>query len=145
MPTLLALAEIMEERAKTFEDKANDLVKNVISEIAEDLIYITTPVDTSQALSNWRIGLDGPIQGFRPPYDTGSYGSTRISSASSAFAVANKVIEARKLRTSTYISNAVPYIGFLDRGKSKQFSGDFGARALLIARSTFKRQANKLL
>lgn len=117
----------------------------VTKEQALDVQYALakeTPVDVATARSNWRISVGRPLTGrinaYRPypsrhrrPYGPGGSKSERANLSA--------VIEQGKARLATYkggtiyVSNALPYIGRLNRGWSKQSSPGWIARAVLTA------------
>lgn len=123
----------------------------VSKEQALDVQYLLakeTPVDVGTARSNWRISVGRPLTGrisayvpyqsrHRKPYGAGG---TKDESAN-----LQGVIEQGRSRLATYktgsiyVSNAIPYIGPLDRGHSRQTEAGFVARAILAA--TLKTQA----
>ena len=61
MATLQDLAKQMEAAAKELPGKVNEVAKKVATGITEYLAT-ETPVDTSRALSNWQVGLGGPVR-----------------------------------------------------------------------------------
>lgn len=124
----------------------------VTREQALDTQYLLakdTPVDVGQARSNWRISVGRPLTGrikayspymsrHRPPYGPG--GSKGESANLSAVVNQGRTRLASYKTGSIYISNALPYIGPLDRGHSKQTTAGFVARAVYAAtsRTAFK-------
>lgn len=94
-----------------------------------------TPVDTSQALSNWQVGLGSPIDAKIPPLVPGSKGSTQGESSAAAIAIAEQTLALKKPGETIYISNALPYIRRLnDEGYSPQ-SDHFVERAVLAGKA----------
>lgn len=102
----------------------------------------STPVDVGTARSNWRISVGRPLVGrigaynpypsrHRKPYGIGG----TISEGANLAGVQNQGRDrlASYKSGSIYISNAVPYIGPLDRGHSRQASAGWVARAVLAA------------
>lgn len=117
----------------------------VTKEQALDCQYMLakdTPVDVGTARSNWRISvgrpLVGKIEAYRPypsrhrkPYGSGG---SKGEGANLAGVVTQGQVRLRSYKTgSIYVSNALPYIGPLDRGHSPQTSAGFVARAILGA------------
>lgn len=101
-----------------------------------------TPVDVGTARSNWRISVGRPLTGrisayfpypsrHRKPYGAGGKKSERANL--NAVVAQGRARLAHYTKGTIYVSNAVPYIGPLDRGHSPQASGGFVARAVLLA------------
>jgi len=126
--TLLDLSKSLEKRALSFEAKFTANLNKIALQVLDDLIKVT-PVDTSRALSNWRIGIGEPPSGFIEAYFEGSEGSTQMSSAKQAYEIGRFDVSLRKFGEPIYISNTAPYIVDLDRGNSTQFAGGFAERA----------------
>lgn len=101
--------------------------------MVEELVYVT-PVDTSQALSNWQVNLTSPAPDEIGPYYPGDRGSTRGASAREAIEQATQELAYKKPGQPIYLSNLVDYIKKLDEGSSSQFAGGFVPRALLVFR-----------
>lgn len=117
----------------------------VSKEQALDVQYMLakeTPVDVGTARSNWRLSVGRPLTGrisayvpypsrYRRPYGSGG---TKSESAN-----LQGVLEQGRNRLATYktgsiyVSNAIPYIGPLDRGHSRQAESGFISRAILAA------------
>lgn len=133
MGTLLGLAQRLEKKIERIEEDANQRSIRVGIGILEDLVNVT-PVDTSKALSNWQVGIGARPQRDIPAYVFGMFGSTREASASQAILRGTTALKSKKPGQTIYISNLTPYIGDLDRGSSRQFAGNFKARARLLAR-----------
>jgi hypothetical protein len=94
-----------------------------------------TPVDTSQALSNWQVGLNSPVDDRIPPLVPGQKGSTQAASSTAALAIAEQTLLLKKAGETIYISNALPYIRRLnDEGYSPQ-SDHFVERAVLAGKA----------
>lgn len=138
METLIDLAIRMRSIAKAIPINTNELKKKVLKTIENDLVYVT-PVDTSNALSKWKVST-GPVTDTTfQPYYLGSHGSTRDSSAQEAIADANLVIDGLKPGEAAYIGNAAPYIRRLnDEGYSKQEPAGFVERATLLGRRSIQ-------
>lgn len=92
------------------------------------LVYVT-PVDTSEALSNWQVNLGNPAADNLPPYYVGTRGSTQGASAQQAIEEADAELAFKKPGQRLFISNLAPHIGKLDEGSSTQFPGGFVPRA----------------
>lgn len=144
--TLLDLAKSLERRSDRIEKEANKLSIRVAKTIVEDLT-ISTPVDTSKALSNWQIGLrdapkapDDALEAFYP----GKRGSTKRSSAIATIRAAKRVLAGKKPGEVIYISNVLPYIRRLNYGHSQQAPAGFVERSVLIGKNEFKKAKFKV-
>lgn len=136
--TLLDLANSLEQRAAKLDDEACRVAVSVAETILGDLVY-KTPVDTSQALSNWQVTLASKIDNKIPPYYPGEGGSTRNSSAQAALENGRNILRSKRPGVTIYISNVLPYIRRLNDGYSKQAPAGFVERAVLIGRKTIKK------
>jgi len=114
------------------EIQTNRLTKRVANEVLKSLVT-TTPVDTSKALSNWRVSVKGRrttksisahIKGFA--------GSTRAASAAIAISTGSGVIASREAKKTIHITNNLPYIEGLDNGTISLQPSGFVAKALII-------------
>lgn len=122
----------------------------VSKEQALDVQYMLakdTPVDVGTARSNWRISVGRPLVGriaayfpypsrHRKPYGPG--GSKSEGANLQAVQEQGRNRLATYKTGSIYVSNALPYIGPLDRGHSRQTEAGFVSRAILAA--TLKTQ-----
>ena len=130
--TLRGLATRMEERAgKNYGGPGKKLKKLIGWRIVQNLVR-ATPVDTSTALSNWRITSTHPLSSPRPPYFMGSYGSTRAASASAVLNHARHGIHWSPRNQPLKISNLVDYIVELEAGKSRQASAGWIHRSVRL-------------
>jgi hypothetical protein len=134
---LLDLATSLEKKAKAIDEAASKLAVDTALTIVGDLAY-KTPVDTSQALSNWQVSLGSPVDSKIPPYYPGEGGSTRNSSAQSTIDAAKNALKQKRPGVTIYISNVLPYIRRLNDGYSKQAPAGFVERAVLIGRKMRK-------
>lgn len=113
-------------RIKTIHERVLDKHKLCFDASVEVMLdYLVsegTPVDTSQALSNWTVSLGKGSTVAIPAYFVGRKGSTLMASASAALSKGLPIIYQRKLRQPLFISNNLDYIEDLDDGKSSQSS-----------------------
>jgi hypothetical protein len=139
MKSLLDLSNDMKKIAGSVKKEASRAAVAVAETIIIDLIY-KTPVDTSQALSNWQIRLNQPVSINKElePYYEGEHGSTRNMSAQQAVEVAKSKLQRKKPGASIFISNVLPYINRLNDGWSKQEPAGFVERAILLGRNVIK-------
>lgn len=98
------------------------------------------PVDTSKALSNFRIALGGTSYGAEvlPPHVPGMAGSTRTASAAIALAAARETLKLVRAGTTIAIINTVPYLKRLNEGSSAQHPGGFIEAAVLVGKRAAK-------
>lgn len=113
----LALACRRTESA--LEKDVNGIKHEIAKKLVFRLIY-ETPVDTSQALSNWQVSLVFPTSLSRKAYKEGEAGSTKDASAARAYMAAQKLIKQSKPRIDVIATNNLPYIHKLNAGGSKQ-------------------------
>jgi hypothetical protein len=98
-----------------------------------------TPVDTGLARSNWQISTGSARSGVRPI--TSQAGA--LSAAQSAVNRISDLTPNSRGAETIYIVNNIPYIGGLNRGKSRQapagYVSDSIKRAIAFASSRFGR------
>jgi hypothetical protein len=133
MPTPKQAAASLRDKLKLMLNVGNEIKKDVVVAIATDL-YQVTPVDTSQALSNWQASPDSPAVAKIAPYVAGKGGATQGASAALALADTKKAVAQAKPGKALYLSNLLPYIRRLNDGSSSQAPAGFVQRAVLIGR-----------
>lgn len=131
--TLLDLANMLERIPDKIEKEASNVAVRVALTIVNDLVYVT-PVDTSQAISNWQVELNSPVDSKISPHFPGLLGSTANASAVAAYQLAKSILETKKPGEKIYISNVLPYINKLNDGSSTQQARGFVQRAVLLGR-----------
>lgn len=131
--TLLDLANDVDKLGEKIAQSASDHAVKTALTIVGDLVY-HTPVDTSQALSNWDVTIGAPADDPHGPYVAGKHGSTMQQSAAQALAVAKETLKDKKPGQTIYIANNLPYIRALNDGHSQQVPRGFIERALLLGR-----------
>lgn len=131
--TLLDLADDVDKLATKIGKAASDHAVATALTIVGDLVY-HTPVDTSQALSNWDVTVGAPADDPHGPYFAGKYGSTMQQSAAEALAVAKRTLKDKKPGQPIFIANNLPYIVPLNQGSSAQVPAGFVERAVLLGR-----------
>lgn len=141
--TLADLALTMDKLAATLTLEGSRCAIEVAMVVGRDLAY-KTPVDTSNALSNWQGSLNAPNLSEINPHLPGRKGSTKIRSANATIEALKDVLEDKKPGETIFISNAVPYIADLDRGTSTQEPAGFVERAKVIGRQKVKNFKVKL-
>lgn len=137
MAGLLDLAASLEKKAKAIDVAASQLAADTALTIVADLAY-KTPVDTSQALSNWLVTLDAPSTEKVKPHYPGEGGSTQRASAAETINQARSILANKKPGQKIYITNNLPYIRRLNEGHSKQAPAGFVERSILIGRKARK-------
>lgn len=130
---LLSLAVSLEGKAKAIDEAASKTAVDTAMAIVGDLAY-KTPVDTSQALSNWRVTLDSPATGTIAPHYPGIQGSSQRASAAETINAAKSVLANKKPGQAIFITNNLPYIKRLNDGYSAQAPAGFVELAVLIGR-----------
>lgn len=135
--SLLDLAASLEKKARAIDEAASKLAVDTALTIVGDLAF-KTPVDTSQALSNWIVTLETPSSDKIKPHFPGEGGSSQKSSAGETINQARAVLTKKKPGQKIYITNNLPYIRRLNDGYSKQTPAGFVERAVLIGRKMRK-------
>lgn len=130
MTTLNQLATNLARLKANILHDTHEIVKDVAFNIVFNLIDVT-PVDTSRALSNWRISLNIPEivfdveYGGYPPFKKGRKGSSEEISSNAGKALAWNVIQLSKQRDFIIIQNTINYIEDLNDGSSIQAHPNF--------------------
>lgn len=138
MRTLLDLAKELESNIKKIETSASNIASNVSMAVLEDLVF-HTPVDTSNALSNWQLTIGAPANNEIEPYYFGRKGSTQSMSQDAAIIAGIKALKSKKPGETIYISNNAPYIKDLDEGSSLQEPAGFVDRALIVGKDVLAK------
>lgn len=125
-------------RVDIIEQSVNQLAIEVALTI-EDGLTLNTPVDTSQAISNWQVELGSPPEDWIEAYARGKFGSTEATSRAVARRIARNVLSHREPGQPIYISNLLPYIGFLNDGSSKQAPAGFVQAEVMKGRKVAQR------
>lgn len=90
-----------------------------------------TPVDTSEAESNWQASLNGPPLAPLPAIYEGELGSTAEASAREAKAHIARTLKDKLPGEPVWLSNLAEHIGELNDGKSNQEPRGFVERGEL--------------
>lgn len=138
--TLKDLANACKSVSRTLNDDVNELSKRVALLLVQRLVY-ETPVDTSQALSNWQVSVKYKARGTVPAHEVGKKGSTRQQSAASTLMEAYGVIQSKKYGQALHVTNNLGYIVELNQGKSKQADALF----IDVIEAQVQLEADKLL
>lgn len=122
MASLGDLATKMRKLNSNIDKAASNLAQKVSVDAVTYLVR-NTPVDTSQALSNWQVGLGRKVQGTIPAYVVGSRGSSASESEEEAITRAKLALAYKEPGQAVYISNNLDYIYELNyENKSPQGS-----------------------
>ena len=122
--------------------KGEDVVRKIQLR-AMQALRSGTPVDTGFARSGWTPSVGSPMAQAlnRPATETAAKAAAR-KRASKHLAEAQKIAQTYKLRQGpAFISNATPYIGFLNGGSSAQAPKNFVERAIMLAIRSVARTA----
>lgn len=95
------------------------------------LLVERTPVDTTEAVSNWQLTINSPADRVNPPFVPGKGGSTATASRLIATTTALSVLEGyTRSDQEIFITNPAPYISELNDGKSNQAPAGFIEEAI---------------
>lgn len=129
MATLGQFAGNMRARAKRVPFNVKQIKMLVGQDVVKEVV-IATPIDTGQARFNWNVSFNGP------DYSTDTEGFqdfTRRGDWAGKLATSMAVLARVGEKDTIYISNALPYIEQLNKGKSPQASADYVRRAAIVA------------
>jgi hypothetical protein len=122
--TLSELSAACNLAARQLAPALNKVKQATAKSLLLELIY-TTPVDTSQARSNWLVGKGTPSYTFIPAHVAGFAGSTAGQSSAIAYANGVSIINTVKPRETIYLTNSAPYIEELNADKSSQVEAGY--------------------
>lgn len=138
MPDLLALERWCNALPDRIEERASQLVCDVVIRMATNLIQ-HTPVDVTTAASNWIASLNSPIMFELPAIFPGEHGSTAGASRAEAIAHVTRVLADKEPGETVWLSNIVPYMVYLtNHGTSRQEPAGFFERGVLVGISFAK-------
>lgn len=139
MATLLNLGKDMDRLSVLVRLRSRELTKYVSLAVLSYLVRVT-PVDTSKALSNWRISVAGTIYGADSieAHFPGQGGSTAGASAAEAIQLAKEALKGAQPGKAIAIINAVPYLQRLNEGWSSQAPAGFIEASILVGRRAVK-------
>ncbi len=133
MAGLLELERLCNVLPDRIVKSANELAKDVVRAIDSDLLD-HTPVDTSEAVSNWQGSVNAPPFVGLPAIVEGRAGSTAPQSKREAKAHVERALKAKQPGESFYLSNLAPHIGLLNDGTSTQEPAGFVERGVAKGR-----------
>lgn len=143
MADLLELARRMNQLAAQVPQAAADAAAQVALTVIADLAY-HTPVDTSQALSNWQASVGESYAPQIKPHFPGSAGSTQRSSAEVTIANAKQALAKATPGQTIYVANDLPYIRRLNYDGWSAQGDHFVERAVLVGRMSIRGMKLKL-
>lgn len=143
MGNLLDLAKRMQRLKAAIPKAASDLACEVGRVIQTDLVEVT-PVDTSEALSNWVLTVEEPFALHLDPYHEGFKGSTQQASIREALTQGEQQLALKKPGDPIYIQNNAPHIKYLNEGSSEQAPAGFVERSVSSGRKAVHRIGLKL-
>lgn len=111
---------------KQIKKETNRLTKTVARAVLKTVVQ-RTPYDTTQALSNWRVGINQRPSGTIPPHVL----SNRGASMAQAISIGNGRLDTRKkVGGVIHIANNLEYIQGLDNGTISRQPGSFVAAGI---------------
>ena len=118
----------LSKRLKSISNRVTKGVEKKVRKVAltlDQVLVISTPVDTSRARSNWVVSIGVPILTDLPPEIDGSLGQRSAAINAAISKALSQGLQAINAWTITIgqdivISNGVPYIVELDGGSSPQ-------------------------
>ena len=96
--------------------------------VADQVLVLGTPVDTGRARAAWQVSFGSPNLNIPPESEVDKPGNNTLAKNR------RRILEFR-VGGEMFLSNAVPYIGFLDQGSSKQAPEGFSREAAQAARA----------
>lgn len=134
MASLLDLAKRLERREKELSKIGSDRAVSVAVDLVT-MLATDTPVDTSEAISNWQVGITTPVTSDIPPYMPGFMGSTYSYSRNATIAAAKRILQAKRPGQPIFVSNLAAHIVKLNEGSSRQAPAGFVQAAVMKARN----------
>jgi hypothetical protein len=131
------LAEYTGKLSAKIELEASRAAIEAAVAIVGNLVQVT-PVDTSNAISNWQTSISQPINSEIAPYYPGKGGSTQTESAVGALEQAHDALSFKKPGQPVWIANNADYIRDLNDGSSRQAPAGFVEAAVAIGRKNVR-------
>lgn len=141
---LSSLARSMRRRAQGLDEFGNQLAKDGVDAALREMVSVT-PVDTSEAISGWQVGVGAKPVAILPPHFAGRRGSTRGASSAKSVDDGLAELKIKPAGTPVFLSNTARHIVDLDTGTSTQFAGGFIPRAMIVLRAAVQATAKRLL
>lgn len=138
MPDLSQFSQRMFGLSKKSVTNANEMVKDAAKAFLTEVVN-RTPVDTAQAVSSWKVGLNYKPRGTRNLIP-GLKGSTAGAARSAVLASELPKIEKRVTGQTISVVNTTDYIEELNSGSSKQAPAGFIDAARVAATVAIRRR-----
>lgn len=135
--SLRDLSTRLRKLAKDIPLQVNRLKIDVTLTIQFKLTEIT-PVDTTKAVSNWKVTRVAPFPNDIEPYSPGFLGYTAHASITAARADAQKNLKGVKPGETVFIVNNADYIKDLNNGSSRQAPAGFVEASVMLGRKKIK-------
>jgi hypothetical protein len=129
MAGLLELERLCTVLPGQIDVAANELARRVVHVIDVDVVE-HTPVDVTEAVSNWQPGINEAPGFALPAIFPGKAGSTAPQSRQEAIDHVDRALKEKQPGEAFYLSNLAGHIGFLNDGTSKQEPAGFVERAV---------------
>ncbi len=105
-----SFAAQLEAFGELVQQEADEVFQIVATEVGQSVVNLT-PVDTGRALSNWNAGINSPDDVYRETEDP-------LDSKTSARLAGE--FKSLKFGDTAFLTNATPWVIFLEYGSSKQ-------------------------
>lgn len=135
MGSLKDLANKMDRLSRAIPVNVKRGLKQTVLAI-DQVLVVSTPVDTGRARSNWIVGL-GPSTRMIDAYVPGEGGGTGGANAAAALQQAKDFLSANDVSV-IYISNNLGYIQYLNEGTSAQAPAGFIEAAVRAGEAAVK-------
>lgn len=135
--SLSDLSKRMRKLAVDIPKQVNQLKIDVALTVQYELTD-RTPVDTTKAVSDWKVTRIAPFPNDPEPYFPGFNGYTASSSIAAARVDAEKNLRGTKPGETVFIVNNADYIIDLNNGSSKQAPAGFVEASVMIGRRKIK-------
>lgn len=122
-------------------------VAKATNEIAFEILRVVasnTPVDTSKAISNWRVSLHSTFAGDVEAHYEGVHGSTKELSVQRTIDLGKQRLSNRIVGTEIHIFNNADYIDGLNDGTISRQPGLFVQKALLAGKIKIQKTQIRL-
>lgn len=150
MGTMAQFSRRMNKRADSVSFQVRKLVLKTAL-LVDQVLVLSTPVDTGVARSNWLPSLDGsrrevipaysPYPQFRDPTKFGEQTNARGAMDAARLVVAARTSSGQDI----YFTNNVPYIAELNNGKSSQAPAAFVQMAVESAAAAIRQSAGTIV
>ena len=135
---LLALSQWCNALPDRIDQAASDLAVEFVKATARDMID-HTPVDTTEAESNWQASNNSAPAFPLPAIYPGHKGSTAAQSAEAAYEHVIRATADKRPGERIFLSNLAPHIIALNAGSSKQEPAGFFERGVLVGELHIRR------